>query len=57
MDIIHGEKAVSVRQDEIKYSWKLIDKINHLPLYSYKKGTNGPKEADEFAKKHGFEWR
>lgn len=57
MDIIHGEKAVSVRQDEIEYSWKIIDKIKNLSLYSYEKGTNGPKEADEFAKKHGFEWR
>jgi glucose-6-phosphate 1-dehydrogenase len=59
MDIIKGEKLVSVREDEIKYSWKVIDTIKemNLPLYVYKKGSSGPKEAEEFAVKNNFVWK
>jgi len=59
LDIISGEKAISVRQDEIEYSWQIIDKIvaMNLPLYEYKKGTKGPKELGIFAGKYNLEWK
>lgn len=57
--VIHGEQSVSVRFDEIESCWKLIDAIRakQLPLYTYAKGSVGPKEAQQFARKHGFRWR
>ncbi len=57
--VIHGEQSVSVRFDEIESCWKLIDAIRakQLPLYTYAKGSAGPKEAQQFARKHGFRWR
>lgn len=42
--VINGEQAVSVRFDEIEYSWEIIEQIEkmHLPLYRYKQGSSGP---------------
>lgn len=52
MDIIKGEKSISVRFDEIEFSWKIIDQIKKMnfPLYKYKKGTTGPAEVLDFEK-------
>ncbi len=59
LDIISGERSISVRQDEIEYSWQIIDKIisMNLPMYQYKKGTSGPKELETFANKYNLEWK
>jgi glucose-6-phosphate 1-dehydrogenase len=58
-EVIKGERSVSVRFDEIEYAWKLIDKIDamQLPLYNYVPGSAGPKEIQNFEKKHGMRWR
>lgn len=58
-EIMRGEQSVSVRFDEIEYAWKLIDaiKAERWPLCYYQKGSKGPQEVEEFAKKHGIRWR
>lgn len=58
-EIIKGEHSISVRFDEIESAWKVIDAIEsmNLPVYPYRKGTQGPKECLQFEKKHGMRWR
>lgn len=57
LEIMAGEQAVSVRFDEIEYSWNVIEKITklNLPLYTYVSGSAGPQEVDEFIKKYGVQ--
>lgn len=58
-EVVRGETSVSVRFDEIEHAWRIIDQVveKKLPVYPYEKKTAGPKEMEEFAKKHGFRWR
>jgi len=58
-EVMRGEQSISVRSDEIEYAWKLIDAIKNkkLPLFSYTKGSVGPKEEEQFTQKHGMRWR
>ena len=57
-EVLKGEPSVSVRFDEIEYSWRIIDQLYamKLPLYLYEKGTRGPKELQDFEKKHTMRW-
>ena len=38
---------------------KIIDEIiaRKLPLYTYKKESTGPQQAQEFAQKYGIRWK
>lgn len=58
-EIMRGEQSISVRFDEIEYAWKIIDTITamNLPVYSYARGSRGPEQAEQFARKHGIRWR
>ena len=58
-EVFRGEQSISVRFDEIEYAWKLIDVIEQqkLPLATYKKGSKGPQEEQQFTQKHGMRWR
>lgn len=58
-EIMRGEQSISVRSDEIEHAWKLIDVIENkkLPLFTYTKGSVGPQEEEQLAKKHGMRWR
>jgi len=58
-EIERGEQAASVRFDEIEYAWKFIDSIDQteVPLYTYRPGSSGPKELEDFAYKHGVRLR
>jgi glucose-6-phosphate 1-dehydrogenase len=62
LDFIEGDQRLFIRSDEIEAAWKFIDSITDspqyrkLPLFKYRPGTNGPKEADEFIKKDLREW-
>ena len=58
-EIMRGEQSISVRFDEIEYAWKVIDAVKamHLPVNTYKQGSSGPQEAEQFARKHGMRWR
>jgi len=57
-DIVRGEHSVSVRFDEIEDAWKIVDdiKAKQFPLYTYQKKSSGPKELEDFNKKHGIRW-
>ncbi|PMQ02016.1 MAG: glucose-6-phosphate dehydrogenase [Dictyoglomus sp. NZ13-RE01] len=62
IDIIEGDQTLFIRDDEIEKSWEIIQNIldfwkedPHVPIY--KVGSYGPKEADEFIKKDGREWK
>lgn len=58
-EVMNGEQSISVRFDEIEYAWQVIDQIKglSLPVYSYQKGSQGPKELQEFSRKHAMHWR
>jgi glucose-6-phosphate 1-dehydrogenase len=62
LDFLEGDQRLFIRSDEIEASWRFVDSItenaefNKLPIYKYKAGTNGPKEADEWIKRDGKEW-
>jgi glucose-6-phosphate 1-dehydrogenase len=49
-EIIAGEQSIAVRWDEIEYQWSVVDEAKKMnfPLYSYKKGTRGPEQAECF---------
>ncbi len=57
-DVMKGDKSVAVTFDEIEYAWECISQIEKLklPLYSYKVGSSGPLEAEEFSHKHAIMW-
>ena len=57
-EVSKGDYSISVRFDEIEYAWKTIDTIYNekLPLYSYKQGSAGPIELEQFSQKHGIRW-
>jgi len=62
LDFLEGDQRLFIRSDEIEASWKFVDSITEakefksLPIYSYKPGSNGPKEADEWIKRDAKEW-
>lgn len=57
-EVIKGEQSVSVRFDEIEYAWNIIDtlKKEKREVFSYSCGSDGPKEIEQFNKKHGIRW-
>jgi len=59
-DILLGERAVSVRTDEIESSWHIIDQVRamQLPLHIYEQDSMGPQEAlKAFAHNYTIEWK
>ena len=62
LDFMEGDQRLFIRSDEIEAAWKFVDSITErpefkkLPLYQYKPGTNGPKEAEEWIRKDSKEW-
>ncbi len=56
-DVIKGDRSVFVRNDEIEYAWKIIDKIKRGRLYHYKKGSKGPQELEKWSQLHKMPWR
>jgi glucose-6-phosphate 1-dehydrogenase len=57
--IMLGEQSISVRFDEIEYSWEIIEQIEtmNLPLFYYEQRSEGPQEAVAFSKKYNIRWR
>jgi len=55
-EVIDGQQGISVRFDEIEYSWKIIDEIYRaqLSLYAYQCGSNGPAEIKKFEEKNNM---
>lgn len=62
LDFMEGDQRLFIRSDEIEAAWKFVDSITEnpafkkLPLYSYRPGANGPKEASGWIKKDAKEW-
>ncbi len=56
--VMRGEQSVSVRFDEIEYAWNIIDTIkkDNRAIYTYPCGSDGPKEIEQFNRKHGIRW-
>ncbi len=54
-DAMHGDPMLFVREDEAEAEWAIVDPIldNRTPLYEYKAGTWGPKEADRLVEDVG----
>jgi glucose-6-phosphate 1-dehydrogenase len=61
LDFMEGDQRLFIRSDEIEAAWRFVDSIlenwKNLPLYKYKEGSSGPKEAEEFIKKDLREWQ
>jgi glucose-6-phosphate 1-dehydrogenase len=63
LDFMEGDQRLFIRSDEIEAAWKYVDSIcespsfKKLPLYVYKPGSNGPKEAEKFIEKDAKTWR
>ena len=57
-EVIKGDQSLFVRNDEIESAWTIIDKVEakKLKVHIYEKGSDGPKELDNFEKKHGMRW-
>ncbi len=62
LDIFSGDQMLFNRSDELASSWNFIENIltgwqnPDVPLFSYKKGSCGPQEADNLIKKDGRSW-
>ncbi len=61
-DILTGDQMLFNRSDELQSSWTFIENIlkgwenPEVPIYSYEKGSWGPKEADNLLEKDGRKW-
>ncbi|HOJ92905.1 MAG TPA: glucose-6-phosphate dehydrogenase [Dictyoglomaceae bacterium] len=61
-DIIEGDQTLFIREDEIEKSWEIVQPIldfwkDHPEVSIYPSGSYGPKEAEEFIKRDGREWK
>jgi glucose-6-phosphate 1-dehydrogenase len=54
-DAMQGDKTFFARQDVIEAAWAIVDPVLKLssPLYHYKRGTEGPAEANQLVKHVG----
>lgn len=65
LDVISGDQGLFLNFEEIFAAWRVIDPLQkscdiqrrkHCELHVYKKGSFGPKAADELIESDGFEW-
>jgi glucose-6-phosphate 1-dehydrogenase len=63
LDVIQGDPSLFARADEIELDWSIIDPILETwegpdapPLHSYRPGTWGPDQADQFIQQDGRHW-
>ncbi|MCE5198615.1 MAG: glucose-6-phosphate dehydrogenase [Armatimonadota bacterium] len=63
LDAILGDQSLFPRADATEATWAICDPIlkawlaNQVPLYTYKPGSWGPREAMEFIERDGRRWR
>jgi glucose-6-phosphate 1-dehydrogenase len=64
LDCMRGDQTLFARRDGVEEAWELCTPILQawesdpsIPLYSYKQGTEGPKEADDLLKRLSHRWR
>lgn len=57
-----GDRSWFSQWDQIETSWQHMDQFHdlyhqqNLPIYSYKIGSDGPKESDDLLKQFGHKW-
>ena len=62
LEAIHGQEQWYMTFQEVEAAWRLLDPVQmHLdqkstPLYFYKAGSDGPKEAIPWIEKDGANW-
>ncbi len=60
-DVLLGDQSNFVRKDEIEYAWKVTDSVQKRKrgkkLYTYKKGSKGPKGDRNWRRKHHLQWK
>ena len=62
-DVLNNDSTNFSHWEEVKASWKLIDKIeelwrnNQAPLHEYAVGTMGPSASAELLAQFGAEWQ
>ena len=58
-NVLRGDQSVFVRNDEIEYAWKVVDKVlnKKYNVYQYQKGSKGPSELREWSRRHRLQWR
>jgi glucose-6-phosphate 1-dehydrogenase len=64
LDALNGDASLFTRSDEIEMAWHLVDPIlknweetDDSPVVTYRTGSTGPAEAEEFLAIDGREWR
>jgi glucose-6-phosphate 1-dehydrogenase len=64
LDALNGDAALFTRSDEIETAWRLIDPILQAwengdgpSLVTYRRGSSGPAESDQFMARDGRIWR
>ena len=62
LDCMRGDPTLFARRDEVEFSWEFVDPLlaayeaDELPLSSYERGTQGPREAAELLSRAGHQW-
>lgn len=62
LDFLEGDQRLFIRSDEIEAAWKFVDSLTQnpafkkQPVYGYKPGSGGPKEADAFMERDVKQW-
>jgi glucose-6-phosphate 1-dehydrogenase len=64
LDALLGDASLFARSDEIELAWKLVDPViaagsnpgNGVPLVTYRPGSWGPQEAEDFINRDGRQW-
>ncbi len=65
LDVLENRQDLFLNFEEIFEAWRVIDPVqkacnlmkeDHCQLFSYTKGSLGPKTADDLLKKDGFKW-
>ncbi len=63
LDALNGDASLFTRADEIEAAWRLIDPLlcaadaQRDPLPTYRRGSEGPAEAETFIARDGRVWR
>lgn len=64
LEAMLGDPTLFIQADAVLASWRILDPTlkswaehpQKFPLYTYSKGSSGPKEALDLPRKHGNEW-
>ncbi len=58
LDVIKSDRTLFMRGDEVESMWEVVQPMieKDLPLYTYKQGSYGPKEAKSLIEQDGRAW-